>query len=190
MSSPMSSVVRDWNASDADRAIKKPSILQRIGLTSQKSLTRRALKEAGALAVAGSDAPRLHNLASGLGERMGIGAVDLFIIPEGAPNALTGRSDRPVIAVTRSMLDDFTRTELEAVVAHCLVRHREAGRRGVFVGYSDDVRASALTRYPPALVSAIKKAHSYKGRYATFYLVADGPSHRPPSERIEALEDL
>lgn len=190
MPDPMSSVVRDWNASDADRFIKKPSVLQRISLTSHKSLTRRALKEAGALPVAGSDVPRLHNIASGLGERLGIGSADLYVIENGGPNALTGRTDHPVVAVTRSLLEGYARTELEAVVAHCLVRHREAGRRGVFIGYSDDVRASALTRYPPALAAAIEKAHAYKGRYATFYLVADGPSHRSPKERIEALGDL
>ncbi|MEA2453623.1 MAG: heat shock protein HtpX [Actinomycetota bacterium] len=190
MADPMSSVVRDWNASDADRYIKKPSVLQRISLTSQKSLTRRALKEAGARPIAGSDAPRLHNIASGLGERLGLGRVDLCLLSGDGANALSGRTDRPVVGVTRSLLDGYARTELEAIVAHCLVRHREAGRRGVLVGYSDDVRACALTRYPPALASAIEKAHAYKGRYASFYLVADGPTHRPVKERIEALGDL
>lgn len=185
-----SAPVHDWNAADADKLVKKPSLLGRIGLVSQKSLTRRALREAGARPVAGSEQPRFHNIASGLAERLGLGPVDLYVMEKGGPNALAGRTDRPVVAASLSLLESYARTELEAVVAHCLVRHREAGRRGVYVGYSDDVRAAALTRYPPALISAIEKADAYKGRNASFYLVAESPTHRPLEERVEALDAL
>lgn len=185
-----SGFVSDWNAADADKLVKKPSLLARMGFASQKALTRRALREAGARAVAGSEQPRFHNIASGLAQRLGLGPVDLYVIEGGGPNALAGRTDRPVVAASLSLLESFTRTELEAVVAHCLVRHREAGRRGVSVGYSDDVRAAALTRYPPALISALAKADAYKGRNASFFLVAQSPSHRSVEQRIEALGEL
>jgi hypothetical protein len=182
--------VDDWNASDVDRALPKTGLLARISLSSAKGLTRRALKDAGAKPVAGSEQPRLHNIASGLADRLGVGAVDLFVIDQGGPNALAGRTERPCVALTRSLLDTYARTELEAVVAHCLVRFRDAGRRATKIGYSDDVRAVALTRYPPALAAALEKAEPYPGRFASFYMVAEGPSHRPVPERIEALTDL
>lgn len=180
----------DWNAADADRVGPKVGLLGRLAFGSGKGLTRRALRDAGAQPVPGSKVPRLHNIAAGLAERLKLGPVDLYVIATGGPNALAGRIDRPCVAVTQSLLDDYTRTELEAVVAHCLVRHRDAGRKGVRVGYSDDVRAVALTRYPPALVAAIRKADPHRGSYGGFYLVADGPTHRPAAERVEALEDL
>ena len=182
--------VSDWNAADADRVVKKPGLLGRFALGSPKASTKRALKDAGARAIAGSEAPRLHNIVTGLAERLSLGRVDLFVIEEGGPNALTGRVEAPCIAVTTALLDAYARTELEAVIAHCLVRHREAGRRGAMVGFSDDVRAVALTRYPPALVAAIEKAEPYKGRFAGHYMVADGPTHRPVPERARALTDL
>jgi hypothetical protein len=182
--------INDWNAADADRHAKKPSLLGRIALASHRSMTNRALREAGARKVSGDEQPRLHNIASGLAERLRLGPVDLYVIDKGGPNALAGRTDRPVVAVTSSLLTTFARTELEAVVAHCLVRHRSAGRKGVPIGYSDDVRAVALTRYPPALIAAIRKAEPYTGRSAPFYLVGEGPTHRPVEERIEELDML
>lgn len=180
----------DWNAADAELKVKRPGLLGRISLTSTKGLTKRALAEAGGKRVDPTDEPRLLNIVAGLSERLGIRSVDTYVIEGAGTNALAGRTDRPSLAVTRALLDGYARTELEAVVAHCLVRHKEAGRRGVIVGYSDDVRAVALTRYPPALVSAIDKATPYRGRYAALYMVSDGPTHRPKQERIQALNDL
>lgn len=182
--------MNDWNAADADLKIKKPGLLDRLTFTSPKGLTRRALKEAGAVGVSGGDQPRFANIATGLADVLKLGPIDLFVIDGDGANALSGRTDRPVVAATRSLLETYARTELEAVIAHCLVRHRNAGRRGVIVGFSDDVRAVALTRYPPALASAIEKAQPHKGRFPGMYLVADGPTHRPVEERLAALADL
>lgn len=180
----------DWNAADAELRVTKPGFLGRLALTSGKALTRKALSEASAVRVSAADEPRLENIATGLAERLGLGAVDLYVIEGAGPNALAGRIERPVVGVTRSLLEAFARTETEAVVAHCLVRHRSAGKRGTVVGYSDDVRAVALTRYPPALATAIDKAVPYDGRFAGLYLVAEGPTHRDKRDRIQALYDL
>ena len=180
----------DWNAADADLKVKKPGLLDRLTFTSAKGLTRRALRDTGAVAVSSADEPRFANIATGLAETLKLGPVDLFVIDGDGANALAGRIDRPVIGLTRSLLDTYARTELEAVVAHCLVRHRHAGRRGVIVGFSDDVRAVSLTRYPPALAAAIEKAQPHKGRHPGMYLVAEGPTHRPVEDRIAALADL
>jgi hypothetical protein len=182
--------VNDWNAADADLKVKKPGLFDRLTLTSPKSLTRRALKEAGAVAVSSADEPRFANIATGLAEVLKLGPVDLFVIGGEGANALAGRTERPVVGLTRALLDTYARTELEAVVAHCLVRHRHAGRRGSIVGFSDDVRAVSLTRYPPALAAAIQRAQPHKGRHPGMYLVAEGPTHRPVEERIAALADL
>ena len=183
-------MVSDWNAADAEAKLKKPGLLGRITLTSTKALTRRALSDAAAARVEPGDEPRLLNIVAGLSERLGLGAVDTYVIDGAGANAFAGRAERPVVGVTKALLDGYARTELEAVVAHCLVRHKEAGKRGVIVGYSDDVRAVALTRYPPALISAIEKAEPYRGRFAPLYMVAEGPTHRPTQERAQALNDL
>lgn len=183
------SPVTDWNAADAARSAPRPGIWSRIALPS-KSQARRALREAGARRLQEGEHPRFRNLADGLAASGSYGSPDLWMIEQGGPNALSCRLERPVVALTQSLLQTFTRTEIEAVVAHCLVRNRVAGKRGVKVGYDDDVRAAALTRYPPALVAALRKAESYTGRYAGFYLVADGPTHRSVDDRIAALLDL
>ena len=180
----------DWNAADADLKLRKPGLLGRIALTPTRSLTRKALKDAGARRISGTDAPRLENIVTGLAGRLGLGPVDTYLVEGSGANAMAGRAERPVVGITRELLDGFTRTELEAVVAHCLVRHKEAGKKGIVVGYSDDVRAVALTRYPPALASAIEKVEPYRGRYGSLYLVAEGPTHRSVEERVRALGDL
>ena len=183
------SPVGDWNAADAERGVRHPGWLKRLRLAS-KSHARAALREAGATALGDDDEPRLRNLADGLGARLGLAHVDLYVYPKGGPNALAGRVERPFVCVARSLLETYTRTELEAVVAHCLIRRSEPARSWLPIGYSDDVRAAALTRFPPALVSAITKAEPYTGRFAAFYLVAEGPTHRPTDERAAALLDL
>jgi hypothetical protein len=181
--------IGDWNAGDAERGLRHPGWLKRFRLAS-KSHARGALREAGAVAVRAGDEPRFKNLADGLAERLALGPVDLFIYDVGGPNAITGRLERPFVCAARSLVSSYTRTELEAVVAHCLVRHKEPPRKWIPVGYADDVRAAAVTRFPPALASAISKAEPYRGRFAAFYLVAEGPTHRPVEERSGALLDL
>jgi hypothetical protein len=190
MTGPVPTKANDWNAADAERGLPRGGLLARIRLPSAKGAGRRALKDAGARRLRDDEHPRFRNIGEGVADRLGVGVVDLWVMDEGGPNALCCKLEHPTIAARRSLLESYARTELEAVVAHCLVRYRDAGQRGALVGYADDVRAAALTRYPPALAAAIEKAEPYVGRFASFYLVADGPSHRPTEERVSALRDL
>jgi hypothetical protein len=166
------------------------------------ALGRLALRRAGATRVAPEELPRLASLARGLSDDLGIRAPELFVYEGRGPNALVcGRA----IAVSRSALTDLNRTELEALVAHCLVRLDAGSTRiatlasmggaiarslGVIVGPLEDARAAELTRYPPALVAALDKAEPVSGRYGPFYFVAEGPSHAPVGARIESLSEL
>jgi hypothetical protein len=108
------------------------------------------------------------------------------------------------IVVTDQLVAGYARTELEAVVAHCLVRLRDGGlgwgmasaAAGGVAGVVPrvdprlDARAAAVTRYPPALASAIRKAAPARGRTAQLWFVANGPSHAPAEERASELLDL
>src|SRR5688500_8266147 len=66
--------------------------------------------------------PRLWNIAQGLAKELRMKPPALYVIDEGGPNAMACLARGPALAFTRSLLDDYTRTELEAVVAHGLVR--------------------------------------------------------------------
>jgi Zn-dependent protease with chaperone function len=150
------------------------------------------------------DEPRFTNIVQGLADRYRVPMPRLAVTDKGGPNAFV-RSRGPSIVVSRALLDTYTRTEQEAVAAHCLVRlnsghlrfaHLAAmlGRMGSRfapkVGYEDDIHAVALTRYPPALASAIQKAKPVEDVSGVMWFVAHGTSHRPPPERIAALQDL
>ena len=164
-----------------------------------------ALRYAGATRCSPDQEARAWNITRGLASDMGIKAPTLYVIPDGGPNALVCMARGPVIALTRALLDGYSRTELEAVVAHGLVRHASGsvertmvsvalgplGTKSLpVVGGADDVTACALTRYPPALADALEKAEPRSGRFAAFWLVADGGGHRPAGERIAAIKDL
>ena len=151
------------------------------------------------------DDPRFENLVRGLVEQRHLPNPELLVIEEGGPNALVMRGPRPRLAVTRSLLETFTRTEQEAVAAHCLLRlasgqagfiqlasslGRSGSRFAPKIGYEDDVHAAALTRYPPALADAITKAKPAEGVASPFWFVAHDPSHRHPTERAAALKEL
>ena len=164
-----------------------------------------ALRSLKARRIHPEDEPRLVNITTGIARDLGVAPPALFVIPEDAPNAMVCRAKGPAIGVTRGLLDTFTRTELEAVVAHCMVRLLSSdveraslalaqgplGTRSIPpVGFQDDVRAASVTRYPPALANAVEKAQPLPGRYAPFWFVADDPSHRPVEERAAAIRDL
>ena len=164
-----------------------------------------ALRAALARRVAEGEEPRLTNIAAGLASDMNVTPPALFIVPDGGPNAMVCRARGDALVVTKSLLENFTRTELEAVVSHCLVRLRSVdldrtslgvalgplGSRSVpMVGVQDDVAAVAVTRYPPALAAAIEKAEPRGGRFAPFWFAAIGSSHRSAVERAAALRDL
>lgn len=176
------------------------------------------LRSVGASALAPELEPRLSNLATGLARDLGTDPPGLFLIPSGGPNALVVRSSGSALAITTSMLELYTRTELEAVVAHCLVRlldprrlrkaalaaavglparsprgpsARLPGEPGAGpVGLEDDLAAVWTTRYPPALAAAISKASPASGRFAPLWFVSSGPSQLPPNRRIAEVSDL
>ena len=167
---------------------------------------RVMLRRLGARPLAPEEGARLRNIAAGLAADMKVPAPELFLIGQGGPNAWV-RAGGPggVLAVTASLLDVYTRTELEAVVAHCLTRMH--GPDFVYsnlaarwsdlgaglaprIGEVHDGRAVALTRYPPGLAAALQKADGKIVHYAPLWFVADAPSHQAVAERIAAVSDL
>lgn len=165
-----------------------------------------ALRSIAAQASEGHGGLRAANLTAGLVRAAGAPHPRIAVFPDGSPNALLAPAARPVLALSQGLLDSYSRTELEAVVAHCLVRlaDRRSLRRAIravrlgpwwpareaIVGGKDDLRAATLTRYPPALAAAITKARAVDGRFAPLFFVAEGPSHRPADERARELLDL
>jgi peptidase M48-like protein len=150
---------------------------------------------------------RVSNIASGLASRLAVQTPRILVLESATPNALVvGARGASTVIITRSMLDEFTRTELEAVLAHCLVRVAEgrlryavtsarlgrwAARFAPRVGVADDVHAAALTRYPPALASAISKSDPHvDDRFGPLWFVWNGTSHVPSERRAAALLGL
>lgn len=170
-----------------------------VWVRSQGSL---ALHSVGAVPLRASGEPALLNLVRGLvppEEEL----PSLWEVPDGGPNALVCLTRGPVIAVSSSLLESYSRTELEAVLAHCLVRVGDLGplsqavalgplrvKFAPVVGIWEDAAAASLTRYPPALAAAIAKAEPRRDRYAALWFVAEGPSHSPQRVRVEMVLDL
>jgi Zn-dependent protease with chaperone function len=159
----------------------------------------------GMVAVDGTE-PRLENLVRGLSEDHRLVTPRAIVLENAPPNAFVWRPlfGTAVLAISRSYLGALSRTELEGVVAHCLVRidssdARAATMAGLLgpigvrvapkVGVFDDVGAASLTRYPPGLASAIRKAAPPRGA-APLWFVSDGPSHRAAATRVEELAEL
>ncbi len=165
---------------------------------------------------------RLCNLVEGLSTSAGVRQPRIVVVDSPGLNTLiAGSSSRHgVLAVTSGLLTELDRMELEAVVAEqlWLLRHDEVVPMTVLattfglgrgIALRDDHDAIAdqgavfLTRYPPALASALEKIDS-KGatvagqpaRAAHLWMADPRPSP-PPSrgrlplpERIEALREL
>lgn len=167
---------------------------------------RVILRRLGARALEAHDAPRLENLVAGIAGDLGVLPPRLYVLETGGPNAVVASGGRSgILAVRQTLLESFTRTELEAVVAHCLLRlcskdfvySNLAARWSDLgaglaprVGTADDVRAAALTRYPPALAAAIVKCDPTVARYAPLWFVADAPSHDRSEDRAALVADL
>ena len=165
----------------------------------------RALSAVGARPGRSGELARLENLVQGLASDLGIPPPDLLVTDEPGPNALVARRSGHVVVVTADLAGAFSRTELEAVLAHCLVRVASnqvsaaqlglamgplgAGLGGL-TGSSDDVLTAGVTRYPPALASAIERCEPRSGRFAALWFVAEGPTHAPSEARISVLRDL
>lgn len=165
---------------------------------------------------------RLCNLVEGLCTGAGVRQPRVVVVDSPGLNALAAgtASTRGLLAVTSGLLGELSRIELEAVLAEelWLIRHDEivpmtvmAATMGIgrSLALSDDRDAAAdqgavsLTRYPPALASALEKIEA-KGPvvdgqpgYLAHLWVADPRPSAPPSrgrlplaERIEALREL
>jgi len=79
-----------------------------------------ALRLLGAQPADPAAYPRLFNLVEGLGANAGVPQPALFVVADPGLNALTmGRSPRhAMLVVTTGLLDQLSRIELEAVLAH------------------------------------------------------------------------
>jgi hypothetical protein len=194
-----------WAAAGCAAAVVTVALYALAGLVWSSLQGARALRAAGAQPLDPSREPRLANLAAGLATRLQLKAPALWVLPSGGPNALVCRArGRACVAVTRAALDRYSRTEVEALVAHCLVRlwgsalaaesvvaalgGRVPGLPPL-VGAAADVAAAALTRYPPALAAALSKT-APPARPGPFWFAAAGPSHEPPARRVALLEQL
>ena len=164
----------------------------------------RLLRLSGARRAEPREQRRLVNLAQGLARDAGVGVPELWVTPSGPPNQFVCRSrGRAHLAVTAELLETFSRTELEAVIAHGLGRLRRPllveclssglGQRvpgaPPLVGVPDDLWAVSLTRYPPALAAALDKA-GRPGRLSAFWFLAEGPTHEPRERRRALLDEL
>jgi heat shock protein HtpX len=177
--------------------------------------------------IGGTDADprhhaRLYNLVEGLSVGSGLRQPRLVIVDSPGLNAVSvGTSPtRATVGVTTGLLAELERIELEAVLAEELIQIRRhdtrpmsivaatfgLGRRWAIPADRDagaDQSAVALTRYPPALASALEKIEA-KGaavpgqprRFAQLWLADPGDppvvgrGRLPLHERIEALREL
>ncbi len=178
-------------------------------------------------AIGGRDADpiadaRLVNLAEGLSIGAGVGQPRLRVIDSPACNALAAGTSphRGIVGVTAGLLAELDRIELEAVLAEELIQVRRhetlpatvvaatfgLGRRIAVPADRDaqaDLAAVALTRYPPALASALEKVDAkgaaVSGQPSSMaHLWLADPSTEPGlrrgrlpiRDRIEALREL
>ena len=162
------------------------------------------IRDAGARPAGPHEAPRFENIATGLAAELGIDRPTLWLVEDGGANSFVAWRRGPHLGITRSVLTDLARTEVEAIVAHGLVRIASGeakattlafalgplAPRGARVGGALDVATAAVTRYPPALAAAVAKSSPRKGGFAAAWFAADDPAHVTPAERIAALEDL
>ncbi len=119
---------------------------------------------------------RLFNLVQGLSVGVGVRPPRLMVVDAPGLNALAAGTTprRAVLAVTEGLLAELTRIELEAVLAEELIQIRRSETlpatvlgatygTGRWVALRPDretradLAAVAVTRYPPALASALEK---------------------------------
>jgi len=115
---------------------------------------------------------RLLNLVDGLAPGAGLARPTVLVIDDAAANAMALGRDarRGVIVVTSGLLALLDRMQLEAVVADLLVQVRDGFSAAATLSLAlrpsrpppappievADSRAVTLTRYPPALASALE----------------------------------
>ena len=165
---------------------------------------------------------RLCNLVEGLSITAGLRQPRIVIVDSPGLNAMVAGTGpaKAVLAVTTGLLQGLDRIELEAVLAEELVQIRQneifpatvlvatfgLGRTKVVRPDHDlwaDGGAVKLTRYPPALASALEKIEARGSavdgvpRYMAHLWLAEPapstaaqPGRLPVRERIEALREL
>jgi heat shock protein HtpX len=146
---------------------------------------------------------RFHNLVEGLCIGSGLPQPALYVVDDTTPSTFTtGRNPkRAAVVVTTGMLDTMSRVELEGILAHGLSHIRNLdilpttiattmtpipSWRAGFAGeteYQADAAGVQMTRYPPGLISALKKLDDGEPS-------ADLPATPPIADRIRALEAL
>jgi heat shock protein HtpX len=179
---------------------------------------RAALRDAGATPADPGRWPRYANLVDGLASAAGLPKPRLYVADSAAANAFSvGRNpERSALVVTTGLLTTLNRVELEGVLAHELNHIWSWGARlatlGVALGrvpgllrllaparreFDADEGGARLTRYPPGLVSALRKlAQMTSGTpdrpgLRHLWIMAPGDATHPPvDERIAALQEL
>lgn len=165
---------------------------------------------------------RLCNLVEGLCAGAGVHPPRLVVVDSPGLNAMAAGTSgrRALLAVTSGLLAEMDRIELEAVLAEELwmIRHDEVIPltvmaatfglvRPLAVGHDRDAAADqgaiSLTRYPPALASALEKIEAKgatvdgQAAYTAPLWLADpmptaaaSADRLPLSERVQALREL
>ena len=165
---------------------------------------RLALRAADARPLRPGESPRLVSLVRGVSSDLGVSMPGLWVVDTEVANAFVCNALGPSVAIARPLLETFSRTELEAVVAHCLVRIMRRRPRTLQARIAlglverssrdhtaeDDAQTALVTRYPPGLAAAIRKCDPARGRFAPLYFVADVPSVAAPEQRARELLDL
>jgi heat shock protein HtpX len=178
---------------------------------------RAALRDAGAEPADPARWPRYHNLVEGLSQAAGLPMPRLYVADSDAANAFSvGRDpEHAALVVTRGLLTGLNRVELEGVLAHELNHIWSWGARlatiGVALGrvpgllrlvapprreFEADEGGARLTRYPPGLVSALKKLAdaapppALAGLHHLWIMAPEDSTHPPVAERIAALQQL
>jgi hypothetical protein len=166
---------------------------------------RLALRSVSARSLQRGSSPRLENLVAGISSDIGMGTPRIFMTADIGPNAMVCLNRGVALTVSLSAVKQLTRTELEAVIAHTLLRAGQgslrrgslaaalgpaAGPVGPHVGPFEDARAAAGTRFPPALASALAKCDPVRNRFAVLWFAGTGPYHAPADARIAALNEL
>jgi Zn-dependent protease with chaperone function len=156
---------------------------------------------------------RLLNLVEGLAPGAGLARPRVLVIDDDAPNALALGRDarRGVVVATSGLLASLSRMQLEAVVAHLLVEVRDGTTVAPTLSLAfrprrtpppppyaaTDASAVTLTRYPPALISALQALAAAGPAAPAAAAAVVGPLWlAPPGDqaglaaRIETLEGL
>jgi heat shock protein HtpX len=178
---------------------------------------RAALRDAGAVPADPARWPRYCNLVEGLAQAAGLPMPRLYVADSEAANAFSvGRDpERAALVVTSGLLGALNRVELEGVLAHELNHIWSWGARlatlGVALGrvpgllrllapprreFDADEGGARLTRYPPGLVSALRKLDGAgqppdrPGLRHLWIMAPEDATHPPVDERIAALQEL